>query len=70
MELATYKMRNGDTLVLFFNEFTSVYVVTVYNRSDIEERSWEFYEKVDGQKKFDEVKQADQSPLTETGAKK
>lgn len=71
MELETYKMRNGHVLVLVELKEHDRYEVTIYNRSDIEERSWIFFFKDEAKKKFDEVKKADQSPIdTETGAKK
>jgi hypothetical protein len=70
MELETYRMRNGDTLVLVERKNEELFEVTIYNRSDIEDRTWQFFDLDDAQKKFREVKAADQSPLTETGAKR
>ena len=59
MELATYRMRNKNTLVLLQYTKEDRYEVTIYNRSDIEERTWEFFDKAEAQKKFKEVKLAD-----------
>jgi hypothetical protein len=71
MELETYRMRDKNVLVLTFVEFRGLYEVTIYNRSDIEERTWEFHEKDDAYKKFREVKAADMSPIDrKTGAKR
>lgn len=61
MEIETYRMRNGNVLVLTFVEFKGLYEVTIYNRSDIEERTWEFHEETEAHKKFKEVKAADMS---------
>lgn len=71
MELDTYRMRNGNVLVLTFVEFKGLYEVTIYNRSDIEERTWEFHEKAEAEKKFAEVKAEDKSPIDrKSGAKR
>jgi hypothetical protein len=70
MELDTYRMRNGNVLVLTHVEFRGLYEVTIYNRSDIEERTWEFHEKSEAEKKFEEVKAADKSPIDKSGAKR
>jgi hypothetical protein len=70
MELDTYRMRNGDTLVLVERKGEELFEVTIYNRSDIEDRTWQFFDLDDAQKKFAEVKARDQGPITETGAKR
>jgi hypothetical protein len=71
MELDTYRMRNGNVLVLTHVEFRGLYEVSIYTKADIEERTWEFHEKAEAEKKFEEVKIADKSPIDRrTGAKK
>lgn len=70
VELETYRMRNKNTLVLVHMKEGDRYEVTIYLPSDIEERTWPFFLREDAQKKFDELKTADQSPLTSTGAKR
>jgi hypothetical protein len=70
VELETYKMRNKNTLVLVHIQAQDRYEVTIYLPSDIEDRSWIFFLREDAKKKFDEIKKEDQSPLTETGAKR
>lgn len=59
MELDTYRMRNGNVLVLVEWKKEDRWEVTIYNRSDIEERTWLFFFRDEAQKKFDEVKKAD-----------
>jgi hypothetical protein len=59
VELATYKMKNGNTLVLVELKHLDVYEVTIYNKSDIEERTWQFFFREEAQEKFDAVKAAD-----------
>ena len=71
MELDTYRMRNGNVLVLVEHKDLETLEVVIYNRSDIEERTWQFFDKDDAQKKFAEVKKADQSPIDpKSGAKR
>ena len=71
MELDTYRMRNGNVLVLVEHKDQELLEVTIYNRSDIEEQTWQFFDKDDAQKKFNEIKSADQSPIDrKTGAKR
>jgi len=70
MELDTYRMRDGNVLVIMFKEFNGIYEVSIYNRSDIEERSWEFHEKAEAMQKFEEVKMADAGPIHPSGAKR
>jgi hypothetical protein len=69
MEVDTYRMRNGSTLVLIELKDES-YEVTIYNRSDIEERTWKFFDEYEAMKKFNEVKAADKSPIDKSGAKR
>lgn len=59
VELDTYRMRNGNVLVLVEWKKEDRWEVTIYNRSDIEERTWLFFFRDEAQKKFDEVKKAD-----------
>lgn len=68
MELDTYRMRNGSVLVLV--EIKDRYEVTIYDKSDIEERTWPFFFREDAEKKFEEEKKRDQSPIAESGAKR
>jgi hypothetical protein len=70
MELDTYRMRDGNVLVLVEIKDQELFEVTIYNRSDIEERTWQFFDKDDAEKKFAEVKKADKSPIAESGAKR
>jgi hypothetical protein len=70
MERETYRMRSGSVLVLVELKDEELFEVTIYNRSDIEEKTWQFFDLDDAEKKFAEVKAADQSPLTDTGAKR
>jgi hypothetical protein len=70
VEIETYRMRNGNVLVLTFVEFKGLYEVTIYNRSDIEERTWEFHEEAEAHRKFNEVKVADKSGVDRSGAKR
>jgi len=70
MEIDTYRMRNGNILVLVEHKKEDSYEVTIYNRSDIEERTWQFFDKDDAEKKFEEVKVADKSPIDKSGAKR
>ena len=69
VELETYKMRNGSVLVLV--EEGDRYEVTIYNKSDIEERTWQFFFKHEAQKKFNEEKARDRLPIDpKSGAKR
>ena len=61
VELDTYRMKNKSVLVLVQFMKEDRYEVTIYNRSDIEERTWEFFDKAEAQKKFDEVKREDKA---------
>jgi hypothetical protein len=71
VELETYRMRNGNVLVLVEHKKEEMLEVTIYNRSDIEERTWQFFDKDEAQKKFNEVKAHDRLPVDpKTGAKR
>ena len=71
MELDTYRMRNGNVLVLVEHKDLETLEVVIYNRSDIEERTWQFFDKDDAQKKFNEIREEDKSPIDrKSGAKK
>lgn len=59
MELDTYRMRDGKTLVLVEYKQEDKWEVVIYDRADIEERTWVFFDRVDAQKKFTEIKQGD-----------
>jgi hypothetical protein len=70
MELDTYRMRDGNILVLTHSEFKGLYEVSIYNKSDIEERTWEFHEEREARRHFNELKAFDQSPIDRSGAKR
>jgi len=70
MEIETYRMRDGSVLVLVENEKGVRYEVTIYDKSDIEQRTWPHFFLHDAKKQFEELKKKDQSPLTDTGAKR
>lgn len=59
MELDTYRMRDGKVLVLVEYKKDEKWEVVIYDRADIEERTWVFFDRVDAQKKFTEIKMAD-----------
>lgn len=59
MELDTYRMRDGKVLVLVEYKQEDKWEVVIYDRADIEERTWVFFDRVDAQKKFTEIKQGD-----------
>lgn len=70
MEIDTYRMRNGDTLVLVEDDNKTRYEVTIYDRSDIEQQSWPYFFLEDAKRKFAAIKGKDQGPIDESGAKR
>lgn len=71
MELDTYRMRNRNVLVLVEWKKDERWEVTIYTPSDIEERTWVFFDEYDAMKKFNELKEADKSPIDpKSGAKR
>ena len=63
-------MRNGNILVLVERKELELLEVSIYDKADIEQHTWQFFDKDDAEKKFNEVKKADQGPIDETGAKR
>ena len=71
MEIETYRMRDGSVLVLVENEKGIRYEVTVYDRSDIEQKTFPYFFLHDAKKQFEEIKKQDQSVIDpKSGAKR
>ena len=71
MELDTYRMRDGSVLVLVEHDKGTRYEVTIYDKSDIEQRTWPYFFLHEAKKQFEAVRTQDKSPIDpKSGAKR